>query len=73
MGVGGTAALGAALHARALGLDVTGCDHDLSEESAALLAGAGVEFIDGEGTNHLGDRTLLAVRSEEHTSELQSH
>ena len=32
MGVGGTAALGAALHARALGLDVTGCDHDLSEE-----------------------------------------
>ena len=61
MGVGGTAALGAALHARALGLDVTGCDHDLSEESAALLAGAGVEFIDGEGTNHLGDRTLLAV------------
>lgn len=61
MGVGGTAALGAALHARALGLDVTGCDRDLSEESAAMLVTAGVKIVDSEGGDHLDDRTHLAV------------
>ena len=61
MGVGGTAALGAALHARALGVDVTGCDRDLSPEAAAMLRDAGITVLGGEGESHVAGRTRLAV------------
>lgn len=40
VGIGGTAALAAALHARALGLDVSGYDESLSDGTAAMLDGA---------------------------------
>jgi len=44
IGVGGTAALAAALHAKALGLSVSGYDQDLSESSATILSSAGIPF-----------------------------
>ena len=72
MGVGGTAALGAALHARALGLDVTGCDHDLSAEHSTLLTDAGVKIVGGEASDHVRDRTHLAV-SKAITSVVPNH
>ncbi len=42
IGVGGTAALAAALHAKALGLQVSGYDQALAGESAAILQNAGI-------------------------------
>ena len=42
IGVGGTAALAAALHAKALGLSVSGYDQALTGESAAILSHAGI-------------------------------
>lgn len=42
IGVGGTAALAAALHAKALGLVVSGYDQALSAESATILLNAGI-------------------------------
>ena len=42
IGVGGTAALAAALHAKALGLQVSGYDQALAGESAAILRNAGI-------------------------------
>lgn len=42
IGVGGTAALAAALHAKALGVSVSGYDQALAGESAAILRNAGI-------------------------------
>lgn len=42
IGVGGTAALAAALHAKALGLQVSGYDQALAGESAEILRNAGI-------------------------------
>jgi UDP-N-acetylmuramate--alanine ligase len=42
IGVGGTAALAAALHAKALGVSVSGYDQALAGESAAILSHAGI-------------------------------
>ena len=42
IGIGGTAALAAALHAKALGVHVSGYDQALSEESATMLSRAGI-------------------------------
>ena len=42
IGVGGTAALAAALHAKALGLSVSGYDQALAGDSATILAHAGI-------------------------------
>lgn len=42
IGVGGTAALAAALHAKALGLTVSGYDQALAEETATTLSTAGI-------------------------------
>jgi UDP-N-acetylmuramate-alanine ligase len=42
IGVGGTAALAAALHAKALGVSVSGYDQALAAESAAILRNAGI-------------------------------
>lgn len=42
IGIGGTAALAAALHAKALGVHVSGYDQALSEESATMLSNAGI-------------------------------
>ncbi|MBJ7335971.1 MAG: hypothetical protein JHC91_05190, partial [Chloroflexi bacterium] len=42
IGVGGTAALAAALHAKALGLSVSGYDQALAGESATILSHAGI-------------------------------
>jgi UDP-N-acetylmuramate--alanine ligase len=42
IGIGGTAALAAALHAKALGLSVSGYDQALAGESAAILSHAGI-------------------------------
>ena len=43
VGIGGTAALGAALHARALGLAVTGYDEHLGAGTRAILEAAGID------------------------------
>lgn len=61
MGIGGTAALGAALHARALGIDVSGCDHALSEETAGMLISAGVSIVSAAAAEHPRNATHLAV------------
>ena len=42
IGVGGTAALAAALHAKALGVNVSGYDQALAGESATILSHAGI-------------------------------
>lgn len=42
IGIGGTAALAAALHAKALGAQVSGFDQALSDDTAALLSNAGI-------------------------------
>ena len=42
IGVGGTAALAAALHAKALGVSVSGYDQALAGETAAILLSAGI-------------------------------
>lgn len=42
IGIGGTAALAAALHAKALGLTVSGYDQALSTDSSAILVHAGI-------------------------------
>jgi len=42
IGIGGTAALAAALHAKALGLSVSGYDQALAGESAMILSHAGI-------------------------------
>ena len=55
VGVGGTAATAAALHAAALGVQVTGYDRELSPDTARMLTAAGVK-ISAEGD-------LDAVRS----------
>lgn len=61
MGIGGTAALGAALHARALGVAVSGCDRDLSRETAGILAAAGIRVVTDAATEHPRNATHLAV------------
>lgn len=44
VGVGGTAATAAALHATALGVQVTGYDRELSPDTARMLTAAGVKI-----------------------------
>ena len=61
VGIGGTAATGAALHAAALGVSVTGCDGHLSRETALLLEAAGVQVSDERDLTPVGRATLVAV------------
>ena len=61
VGIGGTAATGAALHAAALGVSVTGCDGHLSPETALLLEAAGVQVSDESDLTPVGRATLVAV------------
>jgi len=61
VGIGGTAATGAALHAAALGVSVTGCDGRLSRETALLLEAAGVQVSDESDLTPVGRATLVAV------------
>ena len=61
VGIGGTAATGAALHAAALGVSVTGCDGHLSRETALLLEAAGVQVSDESDLTPVGRATLVAV------------
>ncbi|MEY4236806.1 MAG: hypothetical protein RL578_112 [Chloroflexota bacterium] len=61
VGIGGTAATGAALHAAALGVSVTGCDGHLSRETALLLEAAGVQVSDESDLAPVGRATLVAV------------
>lgn len=61
VGIGGTAATGAALHAAALGVSVTGCDGHLSRETALLLEAAGVQVSDESDLAPVDRATLVAV------------
>ena len=61
VGVGGTAAIGAALHAAALGVSVTGCDRHLRDEAARLLDAAGVSVHDEDDLGPARTATLVAV------------
>lgn len=59
IGVGGTAALAAALHAKALGLAVSGYDQALVEETATLLAAAGIPIGSAESSEVLATCAAL--------------
>ncbi|RLT27328.1 MAG: hypothetical protein DWI47_01270, partial [Chloroflexi bacterium] len=61
VGIGGTAAMGAALHAAALGALVTGCDSHLSRETATVLETAGVQVSDESDLAPVNRATLVAV------------
>ena len=61
VGIGGTAAMGAALHAAALGALVTGCDSHLSRETALILEAAGVKVSDESDLAPASRATLVAV------------
>lgn len=61
VGIGGTAATGAALHAAALGVSVTGCDGNLSRQTALLLEAAGVQVSDESDLAPVGRASLVAV------------
>ena len=61
VGIGGTAATGAALHAAALGALVTGCDSHLSRETALILEAAGVKVSDESDLAPASRATLVAV------------
>jgi UDP-N-acetylmuramate--alanine ligase len=72
VGLGGTAATGAALHAAALGVAVTGCDHQLSSEAAGMLQGAGVRITD-EGDLEAPRAASLVAVSKAITSTQPNH
>ena len=61
VGVGGVAAMGAALHAAALGVHVTGVDDRLSPSAGRILRDAGVVLVDGSDVSPLKTATSLAV------------
>ena len=63
IGVGGTAALAAALHAKALGLSVSGYDQALTGESAAILSHAGIPVGSAESPEVLQSCTALNAES----------
>jgi UDP-N-acetylmuramate--alanine ligase len=62
IGVGGTAALAAALHAKALGLSVSGYDQALAGESATILSNAGIPV--GSSTSAEVLETCAALSAE---------
>ena len=61
VGIGGIAAIGAALHAAALGASVTGCDSRLSPETTLMLNGAGVQVTQEDDLAPAGRADLVAV------------
>ena len=63
IGVGGTAALAAALHAKALGVSVSGYDQALAGESAAILLNAGIPVGPAASTEVLQSCTALNAES----------
>ena len=63
IGVGGTAALAAALHAKALGLSVSGYDQALTGESAAILSQAGIPVGSAASPEVLQSCTALNAES----------
>ena len=72
VGIGGTAATGAALHAAALGALVTGCDSHLSGETTFILETAGVQVSD-ESDLALASRATLVAVSKAITSTQPDH
>ena len=72
VGIGGTAATGAALHAAALGVVVTGCDRELSHEAALMLEGGGVQITE-EGDLGPASRVDLVAVSKAITSTQPDH
>ena len=63
IGVGGTAALAAALHAKALGVSVSGYDQALGAESAAILFNAGIPVGSAESPTVLQGCAPLSAES----------
>ena len=63
IGVGGTAALAAALHAKALGVSVSGYDQALGAESAAILLSAGIPVGSAESPTDLQGCAPLSAES----------
>jgi UDP-N-acetylmuramate--alanine ligase len=63
IGVGGTAALAAALHAKALGVSVSGYDQALAGESAAILLNAGIPVGSAASPEVLHSCTALNAES----------
>ena len=61
VGVGGVAAMGAALHAAALGVHVTGVDDRMSLSAERILRDAGVVLVDVRDVSPLMTTTSLAV------------
>ncbi len=72
VGVGGTAATAAALHAAALGVNVSGYDRNLAPATAQLLQGAGVTISAEGDLRPVGTAHLVAV-SKAITSTLPNH
>lgn len=72
VGIGGTAATAAALHAAALGVQVSGYDRDLSPETAHLLTDAGVG-ISLEGDLEVVRSANLVAASKAITSTQPDH
>lgn len=63
IGVGGTAALAAALHAKALGVSVSGYDQALGSETAAILLSAGIPVGSAASTDVLQTCMPLSTAS----------
>ena len=63
IGVGGTAALAAALHAKALGVSVSGYDQALGAESEAILRSAGIPVGSAESPTALQGCAPLSADS----------
>jgi UDP-N-acetylmuramate-alanine ligase len=63
IGVGGTAALAAALHAKALGVSVSGYDQALAGESATILMNAGIPVGSAASPEVLQSCTALNAES----------
>ncbi len=61
VGVGGTAATAAALHAAALGVQVTGYDRGLSTDTARILTASGVKICPVEDLDAVRSSNLVAV------------
>ncbi len=72
VGVGGTAATAAALHAAALGVQVTGYDRELSPGTAQLLTAAGVKISPEGDLDPVRSSDLVAI-SKAITSTLPDH
>jgi len=61
VGVGGTAATAAALHAAALGVQVTGYDRELSSDTARMLTAAGVKICAEGDLDAIRSANIVAV------------